>query len=59
MMVSYHNLYVLDGNNNIPSEARPSLMSSIGFEGKQEMVWRQDVGEGVREGQGEKFLFMT
>ena len=58
MMVSYHKLYVLDGNNNVPSEARPSLRSSSSFEGNQEMVWRQGLGEGVGEGQGEKFLFM-
>jgi hypothetical protein len=59
MMVSYHKLYALDGNNNTPSEVRPSLRSSISFEGKQEMVWIQGVGEGFGEGQGEKFLIMT
>jgi hypothetical protein len=50
MTVSYHKLDVLDGNNNIPSEASPSFRSSNLFEGKQEMVWRQGVGECVEEG---------
>jgi len=46
MTASYHKLDVLDGNNNIPSEAGPNFRSSNRFEGKQEMVWRQGVGEG-------------
>jgi len=47
VMVSYHKLDVLDRNNNIPSEARPSFRSSSSFDGKKEMVWRKGVGEGV------------